>query len=118
MRKLFTFSFIAWAQTRDFNPGLSEVVDGVPTLKGLEAVFSNVVSVVLGLSGVVLFIMLIVGGFKYLTAGGDPKALEAAKGTLSHAILGLVVLVLAFIILKVIAEVTGVSSILNFQITR
>lgn len=103
---------------RDFDPNASEVVDGAVTLKGLEVVFSNVISVVLALGGIVLFIMLIYGGFKYLTAGGDPKALEGAKGTLSHAILGLVVLVLAFIILKVIAEVTGVSSILNFQIYR
>mgnify|MGYP001607593183 CR=1 FL=1 len=103
---------------RNFDPTTSEVVGDVPTLKGLEAVFSNVVSVVLSLAGVVLFIMLIYGGFKYLTAGGDPKALEGAKGTLSHAILGLVVLILAFIILKVIAEVTGVSSILNFQIYK
>lgn len=93
-------------------------VEGVPTLKGVECVFGDLISVVLSLAGVVLFIMLIYGGFKYLTAGGDPKALEGAKGTLSHAILGLIVLVLAFIILKVIAEVTGVSSILNFQIYR
>ena len=44
---------------RNFDPTTSEVVGDVPTVKGLEAVFSNVVSVVLSLAGVVLFIMLI-----------------------------------------------------------
>ena len=80
-----------------------------PSLAGLEQVFSNVVEVVLALAGIVLFIMLISGGFKYITAGGDPKGIEGAKKTLTYAIGGMVLLAMAFLILRFIQEFTGVD---------
>jgi len=51
----------------------------VAKLSDLEGVFGNVVEVVLALAGIVLFIMLLSGGFKYITAGGDPKGIEGAR---------------------------------------
>jgi len=59
--------------------------------------------------------MLIVGGFKYMTAGGDPKATEMSKKTLTLAIGGLVVVVLSFLILRFIQEFTG-ANITNFTV--
>lgn len=88
----------------------------VATLKGVECVFENAVSVILALAGIVVFIMFLIGGFKYLTSGGDPKALEGAKGTLTHAILGLIVLVFAFLILVIIQAVTGIN-VTQFRIS-
>lgn len=85
------------------------VVGGVATLQGLECAFGNIVSIVLALSGIVLFIMLLTGGFKYLTSGGDPKAVDAARNTLTYAIGGLVVLVLAYVVLLLIKTITGVN---------
>ena len=89
--------------------------DGVATIQGLEGLFSNVVSVILGFGGIVLFILLLVGGFNYLTSGGDPKKIEGAKATLTYAIIGIVVLVLAFLILRLIETLTG-AKVTEFQI--
>lgn len=88
----------------------------IATLQGLECIFSNTISVALALAGIVLFVMFLIGGFRFITSSGDPKALEAAKGTLTHAVLGLVVVILAFLILQLIANITGVTGILNFQV--
>lgn len=104
------------AQTRPFRG--DEVVGDVATLKGLEAVFSNIISVALALAGIVLFVMFLVGGFRYLTSGGDPKAVEAARGTLTYAIAGLAILVFAVVILRLIEQITGVENLLRFTITR
>ena len=81
----------------------------VAKLSDLEGVFGNVVGAVLGLGGIALFIMLLSGGFKYITAGGDPKGLEGAKKTLTYAIGGMVLLALAFLILQFIYKFTGVD---------
>lgn len=81
----------------------------VATIKGIECLFANILSVALQGLGLVMFIMLLFGGIKYLTAGGDPKALEAAKGTLTLAIGGLVLAVLAWFILVFIGTLTGVN---------
>ena len=90
-------------------------VDGVATLQGFEGIFENVVNVALGLGGVILFIMLIVGGFKFITAGGDPKVIEGAKKTLTYAIAGIVLVALSFLILRFISTFTGVDVTL-FQV--
>ena len=82
--------------------------DDVAQLQDLEGVFGNVVSVVLGLAGIVLFIMLLLGGFSYITSGGDPKKVESARNTLTYAIGGMIFIALAYLILKFIEVFTGV----------
>lgn len=84
--------------------------------KDLEAVFGNILSVIFALAGFVVFAMLLNGGFRYLTAGGDPKATAQAKATLTWAIGGLILLIIAWFILRLIAQFTGVEQILQFQI--
>jgi hypothetical protein len=80
----------------------------VARLQDLEGVFGNVVNAVLGLAGIVLFIMLILGGFSYITSGGDPKKVESARNTLTYAIGGMIFIALAYLILKFIETFTGV----------
>jgi hypothetical protein len=90
---------------------------GVATIKCLEPLFQNTVSALLALAGIGLFVMLLVGGFNFLFAGGDQKKLEHARGTLTGAITGLIIIVSAFLILRAIAEITGVSGITTFNVT-
>lgn len=78
-------------------------------LSALEPLFGNVIGIVIGLAGIVLFILFIAGGFQYLTAGGNPQAVEGARKTLTFAILGLVLIALSYLILKLIAIFTGVD---------
>lgn len=86
-------------------------------LSDLELVFGNVVTSLLALGGIVLFLMLLSGGFKYLTSGGDPKAAEGAQKTLTYAIGGLVLLAGSYMILNIIKTFTG-ADVTNFVITR
>lgn len=78
-------------------------------LKDLEAIFGQIVSVATGFALLAAFIMLIIGGFKFLTSGGDPKATESAKNTLTYAIFGLAALIGIWLILKFIEVFTGVK---------
>ncbi len=91
------------------------IPQNVARISDLETVFGNLVSAVLGLAGIVLFIMLLVGGIRYITSGGDPKAAAAARQTLTAAILGLLVITSAFLILRLIGTFTGVD-VENFRL--
>lgn len=120
---LFAASSPVHAQTQnweDIQPTLGTdvkcVVGDVATLQGFGCLFVNILSIALQAIGLVMFIMLIIGGFKFLTAGGDPKAVESAKGTLTMAITGLVLAILAWFILNFISLFTGVSILTNFNI--
>lgn len=90
----------------------------VATIQGLECVFGNIVAVAIPFAGVALFVMLLIGGLKLLTAGGDPKANESAKNTMTYAIFGLVLIVGSYLILKFLATFTGIQDLLKFAIPR
>lgn len=81
--------------------------DAVATIQGIQCLVANVLSVAItgiGLSG---FVMMIIGSFKYLLSGGNSKGIEEARGTITFAIVGLVVALSAFIILNILEAFTG-----------
>ena len=102
---LFTFAPSAHAQTDWNNECISR--GDVATIKGIGCLISNILTVALQLLGLVFFLMLLFGGIKYLISGGDPKAVEAAKGTITSALTGLIIAILAWFILFFIEEFTG-----------
>ena len=75
----------------------------------LETVFGNVVSVALSAAGIAALVMLIVGGFKFLSAGGDKEATKKAGQTITYAIGGLVLTLSAWIILNFLGNFLGVD---------
>ncbi len=81
----------------------------VAQISCLEPLFERVVTIIASLAGIIFFIMLIVGGFRYLFSAGDPKQAEAARGTLTAGFLGLVLIVASYIILRVLSSFTGLD---------
>lgn len=53
--------------------------------------------------------MLIVGGIQWITSGGNPENLKKAQNRLTFAIMGLMVVLLSFVILKVVGTIFGVD---------
>lgn len=78
-------------------------------LTGVASLFGNVVAVVAIIAGFLAFIALIAGGFRYITARGDPKAIAAAQGMITWAIIGLALIIISWLILVFIKEFTGVD---------
>jgi hypothetical protein len=92
-------------------------VTDIASISNLSCLFGKIVTYALGFAGIVLFILLISAGFKYITSGGDPKAVEGAKKTLTYAIAGLIVILLSYLILVLIKTITGVD-VTNFQVVQ
>ena len=88
----------------------------VPTILGVECLIANVLRVAITFIGLAGFVMLLVGAYRYLISGGNSKGMDTARNTLTFAVVGLVVALSAFLIVRLIAEFTGVDSILNFSI--
>ena len=62
------------------------------SLNSVVKAIINVLSIVIG---IVAVIMIMVGGFRYITSGGDSNNITSAKNTILYAIVGLVVVALA-----------------------
>lgn len=92
--------------------------EGVPTLKCLEVVFGNIIFMSTGLIILALFIMFIIGAFQFLTSLGNPERIKKAQGTLKFALLGFILFMSAFLILKTIDVLFlgGAGKIFKFEI--
>ena len=72
---------------------------GSITITGLV---SAAVVLILVIAALVFFFMLIFGGIKYITSGGDKAQTEAARGTITAALIGLVIVFSAWAIITLI----------------
>jgi cytochrome bd-type quinol oxidase subunit 2 len=94
------------------------VIDGIPTLGCFDVVLTNLVTMSSALIVIVLFVMFIIGGLSYLTSGGDHEKVQKAQGTLKYALIGTILFVSAFLIIKVIDVLFlgGNSDLFKFSI--
>jgi Type IV secretion system pilin len=71
----------------------------------------KVINILSLLVGVVAVIMIIVGGLRYITSGGNDTSVTGAKNTILYAVVGLVIVAVAQIIvhfvLSTVASSTG-----------
>lgn len=67
------------------------------------------VSLVLVGGAIIFFFMLLIGAIQWISSGGDKQALESARGKISNALIGVVILFASFAIIKLIETFFGVS---------
>jgi ABC-type Fe3+ transport system permease subunit len=82
--------------------------NGPDTLDGQDGVITTVINIMLYVIGAVSVIMLIYGGIRYTTSGGNSNSVTAAKNTILYALIGLVVAIFAYAIVNwVLGELLG-----------
>ena len=69
-------------------------------LEGQEGIFKKVTDVLLFLAGAVAVIVLIIGGIRYVISSGDSGQVQSAKNTILYAVVGLVVVIMAYAIVN------------------
>lgn len=89
----------AVAQFQPYDPG------GVPT--DLGSAILGIVEVSLLLVGVLALGFIVYGGFRYMTARGDEREVEEAKNILTYSVIGIVVIGLAFAIVRFVFQTLG-----------
>jgi hypothetical protein len=73
----------------------------------INSVISNLRVWLAGLLAALATLFLTIGGIRYLLAGGDPAALERAKGSIKAAIIGYALALLAPVLATVVQHVVG-----------
>lgn len=86
------------------------VAGGTSNEEGIAELARTIVNYLSIIVGVVAVIMIIVGGFRYITSGGDSGNVSTAKNTLIYAIVGLIIVALAqFIVRFVLGATSNIS---------
>jgi len=84
---------------------------------GLADLLDVVLTAVTYGAGLLLFVLLIYGGFSYMIAGGDEKAVTKAKAIMTNAGIGLVIVVCAWFVVAILQTVLGFTGILQLRFT-
>ncbi|MCL5411817.1 MAG: pilin [Patescibacteria group bacterium] len=76
---------------------------------GLGKFVNNAFTAVVTVAGLAFLLYLIVGGIKYLTSGGDSKAAQSARETITTALIGLVIVTGVWFVALILETVLGIS---------
>lgn len=67
---------------------------------GVNSLLENIVSILMFILGAISVIMIVIGGIRYTTSGGDASQIKSAKDTILYSVVGLVVAIFAYAIVK------------------
>lgn len=77
----------------------------------LGSVVSRGLNLVFPIAGILLLLYLLAGGFSLMTSGGDPKAMQSAKGRITSAVIGFVIIFAAYWITQIMGSILGLTDI-------
>ena len=80
-----------------------------PKFTDIASIINNVVPFVMSIAGIILFLVLMWGGFDYVTSQGAPEKLKTANAKITAGVIVFVLLVLSFLITRVLAYIFGVG---------
>jgi hypothetical protein len=83
--------------------------------QGLFTFIGVVLSIATIIAGIYLIIQLILAGYMYMSANGDPKKVEIAGAKIWQSMLGLIIVAGALTLASVIARLVGIPSLVNFK---
>ncbi|HDQ22387.1 MAG TPA: hypothetical protein ENN28_00235 [Candidatus Uhrbacteria bacterium] len=70
----------------------------------LPGIAASIIQFLLGLVGIIFFILFLYGGFAWMTAGGSEEKIIKAKKIIINAVIGLAIVILAYSITYFIAS--------------
>jgi hypothetical protein len=89
------------------------IVGGVIDLSGLPKPAANastvqtVLNIVFGIAASAALLMIVIGGFRYIVAHGDPNSTAQARNTILYAVIGLLVTMAAYSIVTFVVGRVG-----------
>lgn len=104
-----------YAADIDIKPKTGGFGEGLTTLTA-GGIISGAISLILIVVALVFFFILVLGGLKWVTSGGDEKAVGAARAQITNALIGLAIVFAAWAIMKLIDTVFGINILGGFAI--
>ncbi len=80
---------------------------GLPDRPLTTGSVANVLNKIYALLGMIAVIMILIGGFNYVTSAGDESKIRKGKNTIVAAVVGLIIVILAYAITSFVAGITG-----------
>lgn len=83
--------FIA-AESAKIDPGSI----GIKRVTSAESVLANLLNTVYMVAGIICVIIIVIAGYLYVTSSGDPSTTKRAREAILGAVIGIIVIIMAF----------------------
>jgi uncharacterized membrane protein len=81
-----------------------ETGDANDAAEQVDQIVKQIINILSLVVGVVAVIMIIFGGLRYITSGGDTGNVTSAKNTILYAVVGLIVVALAQVVVRFVVD--------------
>jgi len=79
------------------------------TFENIGSLVGGAVGVIIVLALIITFFILIIGGIKWITSGGDKAQVEEARNQITNALIGLAIVAAAWAIMKLVGFFFGID---------
>ena len=80
--------------------GVNDFTDVNLGTRDLEATIAGIVNIVLGFLGILATLIILLGGFKWMTSQGNTEKVDEAKKMIGAGVVGLVVILVAYAVAR------------------
>lgn len=80
---------------------------GLPHTPADSATLSTILNIVFGLTASIAVLIIVVSGFRYIAAHGDPHATAQARNGILYAVIGLLLTMMAYAIVIFVVKALG-----------
>jgi len=97
------------------NP-LLENLNGLEGADYFGALIKSLIGISFVVASIIFIFIFIMGAIQWITSNGDKGAVQAAQSKITNAIIGLVILLSLFALLRVVGDFFGLEIFQNFEI--
>lgn len=91
----------------------ANVADGTEGLTNISRLISSIIGF-MTISAFIWFIFqFLIGGFNWITSGGDKAKLQSSRDRITHSIIGLIVVVISVAALSLVSQFFGIDFTLS-----
>lgn len=94
----------------DYGP-LEDVTANRFSGNNIGSIVSGLLTYIFPIAGFLLLLYLIFGGYQFMLSRGDPKALQDAKAKITYALIGFIIIFVAYWLMQLIARILSIPDI-------
>ncbi|MCX7881107.1 MAG: pilin [Patescibacteria group bacterium] len=79
------------------------------SINTLGDLINRLMQFIIPLAGIILFLVIIWGGYDFLMSGGNQDKIKSGKSKITAGLVGFILLSLAYFITKIIAKIFGLE---------
>jgi len=95
--------------TQQMNVGGQSIQGPLQGINNIGDIVNKVVTFMIPLAGIILFFVIIWGGYDFLMSQGQPEKMKSAQAKITTGLVGFILLIVSYIVVKLIARIFGVG---------